>query len=234
MFLVPFGSIPFPLVLEISVPGRLSQCGKSVVETEGRTLHGLAARLGSFPGGCRPGPGWEAVTWVPAGCRPLPQRSFELLPRPWLPLPQDSFTLSGTAPSLGATSLPPQHSLPRSLPGTGFLFPHPSCHVPAGRSCGCSLERQGRGRPRESPQGCPSSPAPDVLVSGPHGCTALLLEHFLNLGEIHPGHLKKRPPKAEGKSLSSRGILVAPLSSLIQICLQPDFLLGACPSEGEP
>lgn len=178
MFLVPFGSIPFPLVLEISVPGRLSQCGKSEVEMEGRTLHGLAARPGSFPGGRRPGPGWEAVTWLPVGCWPLPQRSFELLPRPWLLLPQDSFRLSGMAPSLGATLLPPQCSLPRRLPGTGFLFPQPPCRVPAGRSCGCSPERHGRGSPRESPRGCPPSPSPDVLISGPHGCTVVLLEHF--------------------------------------------------------
>lgn len=50
MLLVPFCSVPFPLVLEIAVPGRVSRREKSETEAEGKTLHGPATRLGSFPG----------------------------------------------------------------------------------------------------------------------------------------------------------------------------------------
>ena len=194
MVRVPFCSVPFPLVLEIAVPGRVSQREKSEIETEGRTLHGPAARLGSFPGevaapglGGRRRPGcWRAAGRCPRG-------ALSSCPDPGSSCLQDSFTLSDTAPTLGATSLPPLHSFPRRLPRTQFLFPRgrrspqPLSCVPASGSCGCSPERHRRGRPWGSPRcvcqppfSCQQVllPSPDVLISGPCGRAVVLLEHF--------------------------------------------------------
>lgn len=157
MFLVPFA--PFPLVLEIAVPGRVSQREKSEMETEGRTLHGPAARLGGFPGEvAAPGLDGRRRPGRQRAAGHCPRGALSSCPDPGSFCLQDSFTLSDTAPTLGATSLPPLHSLPRRLPRTQFLFPRgrrspqPLSCVPASGSCDCSPERPRRGRPRGSPR----------------------------------------------------------------------------------
>lgn len=82
---------------------------------------------------------------------------------------QDSFTPSDTAPSLGATSLPPPHSLPQRLPRTQFLFPRLSA---ASVPCACRWELQLQPRETQDRQTSGKSPvclpAPLQLSAGPH------------------------------------------------------------------
>ena len=91
--------------------------------------------------------------------------------------------------------------------------------------------------------GVSASPASAVSRSSfsPQTCQQVVLAvallpcwNIFSLGEIRPERLEKRPPKAESESLSPCCALAAPRSAPIQTCLQPNLLLRACPSEGEP